>query len=109
MTTFLQKLDSKIRLKPAPGSYSREVKWANKDLDPIEKERRTWTKRDVVSYWTSDQFAPATFELGSSLVGLGLTLREVSEERNREREGLREREKISRASSRDKAFAASTH
>lgn len=35
------------------------------------------TAWDIASYWNSDQFAPATWDLGSTLIGLGLCAREA--------------------------------
>ncbi|TNY18373.1 permease for cytosine/purines, uracil, thiamine, allantoin-domain-containing protein, partial [Rhodotorula diobovata] len=47
------------------------------DLDPVPKEQRTWSGLDITNYWLSDNFAPATWMLGSSLVALGLTARQA--------------------------------
>lgn len=47
------------------------------DLDPVPENQRTWTAWDVAAYWNSDQMAPATWDLGSTMVGLGLCAREA--------------------------------
>ncbi|GAA6009146.1 hypothetical protein JCM11491_005769 [Sporobolomyces phaffii] len=73
----LRKVDNVISVKQEAGVRGKASRWSNKDLDPVPKNRRTWTAMDVVSYWNSDQFAPATWDLGSALVGYGLTLRQA--------------------------------
>ncbi|PWN50112.1 hypothetical protein IE53DRAFT_110835 [Violaceomyces palustris] len=56
-------------------SLNQETALDNHDLRPIPKGKRTWKSRDWISMWVSDQYAPATWELGSSLAGLGLPAR----------------------------------
>lgn len=60
----------RIKLNPAPGSYSDNVQLSNEDPDPIPPEKRTWTALSFVFYWTSDQFAPATWYIFVSTVTL---------------------------------------
>ncbi|BGP10728.1 putative permease C29B12.14c [Rhodotorula toruloides] len=72
----LRRINRTIAVKQEAGSLG-SSRWSNKDLDPVPANQRTWTAMDVASYWNSDQMAPATWDLGSTLVGLGLCAREA--------------------------------
>ncbi|GAA5942651.1 uncharacterized protein JCM15063_000851 [Sporobolomyces koalae] len=76
MDTF-RKVDKAIQVKQEAGVRGTATRWSNKDLDPVPVNHRTWSALNVVSYWNSDQFAPATWDLGSALVGYGLTLKQA--------------------------------
>ncbi|GAA5873798.1 hypothetical protein JCM1840_002076 [Sporobolomyces johnsonii] len=69
----LRKLDKKLTVKQEAGFKGEASRWSNKDLDPVPESQRTWSALDICSYWNSDQFAPATWDLGSTLVGFGLS------------------------------------
>ncbi|GAA5948563.1 hypothetical protein JCM21900_005172 [Sporobolomyces salmonicolor] len=69
----LRKLDRKLAVKQEAGFKGEASRWSNKDLDPVPESQRTWSALDICSYWNSDQFAPATWDLGSTLVGFGLS------------------------------------
>ncbi|GAA5917236.1 hypothetical protein JCM5296_002403, partial [Sporobolomyces johnsonii] len=69
----LRKLDKKLTVKQEAGFKGEASRWSNKDLDPVPKSQRTWSALDICSYWNSDQFAPSTWDLGSTLVGFGLS------------------------------------
>ncbi|KAJ7574880.1 cytosine-purine permease [Mycena floridula] len=71
----LRAIDDRIRLEP--GEKENSTRWSNHDLKPVPKHLRTWNAWDFVTYWTSDQFAPGNWSLGSSLVLLGLTARQA--------------------------------
>ncbi|GAA5920813.1 hypothetical protein JCM3775_003963 [Rhodotorula graminis] len=74
----LKKVDDALSVKHEAGwNANVSTRWSNADLDPVPKAERTWTGWDICSYWISDQFAPATWMLGSSLVALGLTARQA--------------------------------
>ncbi|BGP27027.1 NCS1 allantoate transporter [Rhodotorula toruloides] len=72
----LRKIDRTVAVKQEAGTLG-SSRWSNKDLDPVPANQRTWTAMDVASYWNSDQMAPATWDLGSTMVGLGLCAREA--------------------------------
>ncbi|KAJ3520076.1 hypothetical protein NM208_g13868 [Fusarium decemcellulare] len=72
---ILRRLDRIFRVKPDPGSDSSQ-QWSNKDLDPVPPERRTWGPLDIVGYWISDQYATSLWNMGATVVSLGLTLKE---------------------------------
>lgn len=74
----LKRVDRALSVKNESG-WNRNVssRWSNKDLDPVPENQRTWSAWDLASYWSSDQLAPATWDLGSTLVGLGLCAREA--------------------------------
>ncbi len=54
---------------------SQETALDNHDLRPVPPSKRTWTSIDWISYWISDQFAPATWQLGASMAATGVTAR----------------------------------
>ncbi|CBQ69185.1 related to Uracil permease [Sporisorium reilianum SRZ2] len=54
---------------------SQETALDNHDLKPVPPAKRTWRAIDWVSYWISDQFAPATWQLGASMAATGVTAR----------------------------------
>lgn len=54
---------------------SQETALDNHDLKPVPPSKRTWRAIDWVSYWISDQFAPATWQLGASMAATGVTAR----------------------------------
>ncbi|BFZ64920.1 hypothetical protein YB2330_006074 [Saitoella coloradoensis] len=68
---------SEWKIPPQPGALSNSMRWSNHDLDPIEPKRRVWTKKDFIFYWMSDQFITPVWLIGSTLAGLGFTMREA--------------------------------
>ncbi|GAC74382.1 uridine permease [Moesziomyces antarcticus T-34] len=64
---------------PKKGSFrlrlSQETALDNHDLKPVPPSKRTWRAVDWISYWISDQFAPATWQLGASMAATGVTAR----------------------------------
>ncbi|BGP12773.1 hypothetical protein JCM10213_007287 [Rhodosporidiobolus nylandii] len=70
------KVDNLLKVEQEDGWIGKS-RWSNKDLDPVPKEKRTWGTFSVLSYWCSDQFAPSSWSLGSSMITLGLTCREA--------------------------------
>ncbi|GAA5886534.1 hypothetical protein JCM6882_001678 [Rhodosporidiobolus microsporus] len=74
----LKRIDKVCAVKQEGGWNSNvSSRFSNADLDPVPENKRTWTGWDVASYWASDQFAPATWDLGATLVGFGLCAREA--------------------------------
>ncbi|KAI5481372.1 NCS1 allantoate transporter [Pseudohyphozyma bogoriensis] len=72
----LKKIDKKCAVEQDAGTRGEATRWSNKDLDPVPLEKRVWGPVDVWSYWISDQFATPTWNLGSTIIALGLTARE---------------------------------
>ncbi|GAA6013384.1 hypothetical protein JCM10207_000877, partial [Rhodosporidiobolus poonsookiae] len=74
----LKKVDKFLSVKHESG-WNRNVstRWSNADMDPVPENKRTWTSWDLASYWMSDQFAPATWDLASTAVAYGLTARQA--------------------------------
>ncbi|KIJ54565.1 hypothetical protein M422DRAFT_152716 [Sphaerobolus stellatus SS14] len=72
--TFLAKLE--IDKSPSsfapPGSH-----WSNHDLDPIPPNKRVWTMLNYFTYWLSDAFSVATWQISSSILAIGLSYREA--------------------------------
>ncbi|KAJ7067258.1 permease for cytosine/purines, uracil, thiamine, allantoin-domain-containing protein [Mycena amicta] len=56
-------------------SYSddKSKRWTNADMEPVPVHLRTWTTWNYVAYWFSDAFAPATWELASTMIAVGLS------------------------------------
>ncbi|BGP36747.1 hypothetical protein JCM10449v2_000649 [Rhodotorula kratochvilovae] len=74
----LKKLDNLLKVEQEAGWKGKGAeRWSNKDLDPVPLEKRTWGMGSIISYWTSDQFSPASWSLGASLIAMGLTAREA--------------------------------
>ncbi|GAA5926573.1 hypothetical protein JCM3775_001054 [Rhodotorula graminis] len=75
---YLRKLDSLLKVEQEAGWKGKGAeRWSNKDLDPVPREKRTWGMLSIISYWTSDQFSPASWSLGASLIAMGMTAREA--------------------------------
>ncbi|SPO29646.1 related to Uracil permease [Ustilago trichophora] len=64
---------------PSPRNFhlrlSQETTLDNHDLKPVPPSKRTWRAIDWISYWISDQFAPAAWQLGASMAATGVTAR----------------------------------
>jgi cytosine/uracil/thiamine/allantoin permease len=41
-----------LKLTPAPGSYAKNPRWSNPDIDPVPVKRRTWGVWDFFNYCT---------------------------------------------------------
>ncbi|KAL1847506.1 hypothetical protein VTK73DRAFT_10341 [Phialemonium thermophilum] len=48
--------------------------WINDDIRPLEPERRTWTRWVFISFWAINQIALSNWQIGSSLVAVGLSV-----------------------------------
>ncbi|KAG9103519.1 hypothetical protein FRC06_010201 [Ceratobasidium sp. 370] len=64
-------------LQPEPSTFAPSNKWSNKDMDPVPIHMRTWTVWDYTSYWLSDGFNVATWEMASSMLAVGLSWRQA--------------------------------
>ncbi|KAL2829078.1 permease for cytosine/purines, uracil, thiamine, allantoin-domain-containing protein [Aspergillus pseudoustus] len=52
------------------------LRWTNKDLDPIPPSMRKWTVISFIGYWISDCFSVANWQLASSIIAIGLSWKE---------------------------------
>ncbi|CEN62715.1 hypothetical protein ASPCAL09347 [Aspergillus calidoustus] len=52
------------------------VRWTNKDLDPVPPALRKWTVLSFIGYWISDCFSVANWQLASSIIAIGLSWKE---------------------------------
>ncbi|OAA68583.1 Nucleobase cation symporter-1, NCS1 [Niveomyces insectorum RCEF 264] len=58
-------------------SFAPEGTWTNIDLDVTPPERRIWTPLSVLGYWVSDILSAQSWEIGASVLAIGLTWREA--------------------------------
>lgn len=58
-------------------SFAPNNRWSNKDMDPTPPEQREWTTLSFISLWVSDAFNPATWDMASASIALGLSWRQV--------------------------------
>ncbi|CEL52152.1 putative permease C1683,05 OS=Schizosaccharomyces pombe (strain 972 / ATCC 24843) GN=SPBC1683.05 PE=3 SV=1 [Rhizoctonia solani AG-1 IB] len=79
MTARLNKLRSQPlwELQPEPSSFAPNNKWSNKDMDPVPIHQRSWTMWDYTSYWLSDGFNVATWNMASSMLAVGLSWKQA--------------------------------
>jgi NCS1 nucleoside transporter family len=52
------------------------VRWTNKDLEPVPPALRKWTVLSFIGYWISDCFSVANWQLASSIIAIGLSWKE---------------------------------
>ncbi|KAK8136125.1 hypothetical protein PG984_004065 [Apiospora sp. TS-2023a] len=69
---FLASLAVSLRVP----SQSRAVSnvWINDDIRPLPPHRRTWTRWAYISFWAINQICISNWQLGASLVALGLSV-----------------------------------
>lgn len=48
--------------------------WINDDIRPLPPHRRLWTKVSFISFWAINQIALSNWQLGASLVAVGLSV-----------------------------------
>ncbi|EJU01806.1 cytosine-purine permease [Dacryopinax primogenitus] len=60
-------------LSPEPCTFAPSSKWSNADMDPTPLEKRTWTTFNYITYWISDAFNVATWDMASALLASGLS------------------------------------
>ncbi|KAH0833952.1 putative permease [Lanmaoa asiatica] len=51
--------------------------WSNEDMDPVPPHLRTWTTWSYITYWLSDAATIPVWELASSMLAVGLSLRQA--------------------------------
>ncbi|OKL61105.1 hypothetical protein UA08_03326 [Talaromyces atroroseus] len=67
----------RLRVPPADSSFVHgNVRWTNKDLDPVPPGMRKWTVLSFIGYWISDAFSVANWQLASSIIAVGLSWKE---------------------------------
>ena len=54
-------------------TYGPSAAWSNRDMVPVPPHQRTWTTWNYVAYWISDAANPAMWQLGSSMLAVGLS------------------------------------
>ncbi|KZT61455.1 NCS1 nucleoside transporter family [Calocera cornea HHB12733] len=64
-------------LTPEPSSFAPRSRWSNSDMDPTPPEKRTWTTFNYITYWISDAFNVATWDMASALLASGLSWRQA--------------------------------
>ncbi|KAH6904538.1 cytosine-purine permease [Coprinopsis sp. MPI-PUGE-AT-0042] len=55
------------------GKFGPNPRWSNKDMDPVPPEKRTWNTFNYITYWVSDALSPASWQLASSMLAVGLS------------------------------------
>jgi len=60
-------------LEPEPSTFAENSGWSNKDMDPVPPHQRTWTMLDYVTFWISCAVNVTTWQLGSSMLAVGLS------------------------------------
>ncbi|KAG9857620.1 uridine permease-like protein Fui1, partial [Aureobasidium melanogenum] len=58
-------------------SFAPEGTWTNVDLDVTPLERRIWTPLSFLGYWISDVLSAQSWQIGASVLAIGLTYREA--------------------------------
>ena len=61
------------RLTPDPSTVAPSSAWSNRDMDPVPLHARTWGALHYAAFWVSDGANPATWEMASSLLAVGLS------------------------------------
>ncbi|KAI9147473.1 Transporter aclS [Paramyrothecium foliicola] len=51
--------------------------WINNDIRPLEPQRRTWTTFTFMSFWIVNSISVANWQIGASLVAIGLSVWQV--------------------------------
>ncbi|KAF8517332.1 cytosine-purine permease [Gautieria morchelliformis] len=78
MPGFMRRTLLKLEVDKSPSSFAPEGShWSNKDLDPVPPEKQTWKMFDYFTYWISDAFSIATWEIASSILALGLSWKDA--------------------------------
>ncbi|KAF1992763.1 hypothetical protein P154DRAFT_540964 [Amniculicola lignicola CBS 123094] len=64
-------------LPKQPTSFAPEGTWTNVDLDVTPPERRVWSTLSILGYWVSDILSAQSWQIGASVLAIGLTWREA--------------------------------
>ncbi|KAJ5658359.1 uncharacterized protein N7484_002008 [Penicillium longicatenatum] len=77
MKNFISSRLPQLQVQQAESNFVRgDVKWTNRDLDPVPKDMRKWTVLSFIGYWISDCFSVANWQLASSIIAIGLSWKE---------------------------------
>ncbi|GJJ10464.1 hypothetical protein Clacol_004690 [Clathrus columnatus] len=69
---------AKLEVRKSPSSFAPPgTHWSNRDLDPVPPKKRTWTMFNYFTYWLSDAFSIATWEIASTILAIGLSWRDA--------------------------------
>lgn len=69
---------AKLEVKKSPSSFAPPGShWSNRDLDPVPPKKRTWTMFNFFTYWLSDAFSIATWEIASTILAIGLSWKDA--------------------------------
>jgi hypothetical protein len=60
-------------LEPEASTFAESSSWSNKDMDPVPPHKRTWTMFNYVTFWISCAVSVTTWQLGSSMLAVGLS------------------------------------
>ncbi|KAF8504347.1 permease for cytosine/purines, uracil, thiamine, allantoin-domain-containing protein [Russula emetica] len=64
-------------LEPEASTFAENSSWSNKDMDPVPPHKRTWTMLNYVTFWISCAVSVTTWQLGSSMLAIGLSWRQA--------------------------------
>jgi permease for cytosine/purines len=60
-------------LEPEASTFAESSSWSNEDMDPVPPHKRTWTMLNYVTFWISCAVNVTTWQLGSSMLVIGLS------------------------------------
>lgn len=60
-------------IEPEASTFAENSSWSNKDMDPVPPHKRTWTTFNYVTFWISCAVNITTWQLGSSMLVIGLS------------------------------------
>ncbi|KAH7104535.1 NCS1 nucleoside transporter family [Auriculariales sp. MPI-PUGE-AT-0066] len=61
-------------LEPEPTTFAPAgSRWSNKDMDPTPPHARTWTQFNYITYWLSDAYNVATWNMAGAMLAVGLS------------------------------------
>jgi NCS1 family nucleobase:cation symporter-1 len=60
-------------LEPEASTFAESSSWSNKDMDPVTSHKRSWTMLNYVTFWISCAVSVTTWQLGSSMLAIGLS------------------------------------
>lgn len=71
----ISSLARKLEVKPTDDEYEaiQTSRWGNRDVYPIPHDKRVYGIYDFVAYWGTCGMSLASWTIGSSLIGIGLT------------------------------------
>ncbi|RMJ04703.1 hypothetical protein BHE90_004111 [Fusarium euwallaceae] len=75
--TIRRSMLGRLVLPKQATSFAPEGTWTNIDLDVTPLERRTWTTLSILGYWLSDILSAQSWQIGASILAIGLTWREA--------------------------------